>query len=233
MENVGDVIVFFEFLDQFLDRCALFVGHLFRVERNAFEFTADQFVVVILDVFLDFAVCFEAAIDDDFVLVCEYFVHAAVDQLQFQFVEVDAFDFRNFEDALVIEHEIHGTGGAQRSARLIEITTDIVGSGFDDHGDAERSVAFVDHFLVVGSVFRYGAFDSPLDVLFGHVRRLGILDQHTQTGVSPRVGSGRLDGDLNLLAQLGEGAGHVPPAFQLACFAVFECSSHMVVWFNF
>ena len=103
----------------------------------------------------------------------KYFVHAAVDQLQFQFVEVDAFDFRNFEDALVIEHEIHGTGGAQRSARLIEITADIgygagriVGSGFDDHGDAERSVAFVDHLLVVGSVFRYGAFDSPLDVLF-------------------------------------------------------------------
>ena len=57
VENVGDVIVFFEFLDQFLDRCALFVGHLFRVERNAFEFTADQFVVVILDVFLDFEMC--------------------------------------------------------------------------------------------------------------------------------------------------------------------------------
>ena len=41
-----------------------------------------------------------------------------------------------------------------------------------------------------------------------------------------------LDGDLDLFAQLGEGAGHVTPAFHFSRFAILKGSSHTIIVFS-
>lgn len=68
-------------------------------------------------------------------------------------------------------------------------------------------------------------------VLQIHVLGLGVLNQNAQAGVARRVGTSGLDGDLDLFAQLGEGAGHVTPAFHFSRFAILKGSSHKIIVF--
>ena len=138
------------------------------------------------------------------------------------------------EDAFMVEHESHAAAVAQRTAALVEIHADvghravgIVGRSLHEEGDAVRAVAFVDHLLVIGGILLGGTLDGTLDVLLGHVLGLGVLNQNAQAGVARRVGTSGLDGDLDLFAQLGEGAGHVTPAFHFSRFAILKGSSHM------
>ena len=94
-----------------------------------------------------------------------------------------------------------------------------------------RAVSLVDDLLVVGGILLRGTLDGALDVLFGHVLCLGILDQNAQAGIARGVGTSGFHGDFDLLTQLGEGAGHVPPALQFSRFAILKGSSHTMIIF--
>ena len=102
----------------------------------------------------------------------------------------------------------------------------VVGSGFDQYGDAVRSVSFVDDFLVVGLFLAGGFLDGAFNVVLGHVGRFGVLDGHAKAQVVAGVVSSFLDGHRDFLADAGESFAHVGPAFELGRFAVFECSTH-------
>ena len=104
-------------------------------------------------------------------------------------------------------------------------TVVVVGGCFNQDADAVGAVSFIYDFLVVFLVLFRGAFDCPFDVVLGHVLRLGRLDDGSQAGVGGRVAP-VLGCNRDFLAQAGEGAGHVAPAFEFAGFSIFECSSH-------
>ena len=169
-----------------------------------------------------------------FVFFREYFINTVVDQFQFEFVEVDALRSLDLEDRFAFEHEVEAAGGAQRTARFVKVAADVgyrtgvvVGGGFNHDGDPVGTVAVVLDLFVVGvGIFRDGPLDGSFHVLFGHVFRLGSLDQHTQTRVARRVGTSGFDGDHDLFAQTGESSGHIAPALEFTRLAEFESSSH-------
>ena len=139
----------------------------------------------------------------------------------------------------MVEQESDRTAVAQRAAALVEIhahighrTVGVVRGGLDQERDAVGAVSFVDHLLVIGGVLLGGTLDGALDILLGHVLGLGVLNQNAQAGIARRIGASGLDGDLDLLAQLGEGAGHMAPAFQFSRFAILKGSSHTIIVFS-
>lgn len=105
VEYVLNVFVLFEFVEEFLDGGTLFVGHFLEVVGDAFELGADDFVSVVLEVFLDVGVVFECSVENDFLFVGFDFVNAAVDELEFEFLDVHAFGGFDLEHALVVEEE--------------------------------------------------------------------------------------------------------------------------------
>ena len=82
----------------------------------------------------------------------------------------------------------------------------VIGQRLDDDGDAAGAVALVGDGLVVVRVA--GAerlVDGALDVVVGHIVRLGLGDDGGEAGVIRRVAAAALlDGDDDLLGDLGE-----------------------------
>ena len=233
MVNVRHIFVLFQFLDQFLDRSALLLGHLLRVGRDSLELPADNLVTVILQVLLNGSVRFERPVDHHFLTIDEHLVHAAIDQFEFQLFDIHPFFHRSFENALVIEHKRHRSRSPERTAELVEIaanvsygTRRIVGRRLDNHRDPERSVSFVHHLFVVAHLFRRGPFDRAFDVLFRHIGGFRILNQHSEVGITRRIRPSGLHGNRDFLSQFGKSTGHVAPSFQFACFSILKCSSH-------
>lgn len=95
------IVVLFKFFDEFFDGFALLGGNLFLVVWDTFKFPADDFVSFVFEERLDFVEGVVSAVDNDFlrsvfVFFGKYFVHAVVDEFEFEFVEVDilrGFDF--------------------------------------------------------------------------------------------------------------------------------------------
>ena len=142
------------------------------------------------------------------------------------------------EHALVLEQESHAAAVTQRTAATTEVHADIghravgvVRRRFHHDRNAVRAVSFVDHLLVVGRILLRGTLDRTFDILLGHVLRFGVLNQDAQAGVGGRIGTRRLDGYFDLLADLGKHPGHVPPTLQLARLAIFKRSSHSFLYF--
>ena len=167
------------------------------------------------------------------VLVVLEFVHAVVDELEFEVIEAYALLGGNLEDGLVVEQEGQRALGAQAAAELGEVGAHVgdgagvvVGGGLYEDGDAVGAVSLVVDLLVVAGVLVGGLLDSALDGVLGHVGGLGVLHQLAQARVHSGVGTAGLGGDGDFLAQTGKGTAHIAPAFQLAGFAEFKCSSH-------
>ena len=82
----------------------------------------------------------------------------------------------------------------------------VVGEHLDDDGDATGAVALVGD-LLVGDAFELAgaALDGALDVVGGHVLRLGRGDGAAQTGIAVGVSAAAgLGGDGDFLDQTGE-----------------------------
>ena len=177
------------------------------------------------------------------VLVLLQLVHAVVDELELEVVQAHAVLGDNLEDGLVVEQEGQRALCAQAAAELGEVGAHVgdgagvvVGGGLYEDGDAVGAVALVVDFLVVAGLFVGGFLDGALDGVLGHVGGLGVLHELTQTRVQVGVGTAGLGGDGDFLAQAGKGTAHIAPAFQLAGFAEFKCSSHsgylLFLWFG-
>ena len=117
------------------------------------------------------------------------------------------------DDALAVERPAHAALRAHALAELVEVVADlgrgalaVIGQRLDDDGDAAGAVALVGDGLVVVRVA--GAerlVDGALDVVVGHIVRLGLGDDGGEAGVIRRVAAAALlDGDDDLLGDLGE-----------------------------
>ena len=89
-----------------------------------------------------------------------------------------------------------------------------------------RAIAFVDDLLEVSEGLVGGLLDGALDILLRHLFGTGLGQKGAEAGVAGHVRSAVLDGDGDLLAKLGEDAGHVAPALHLPFLAEFKRSSH-------
>ena len=241
MVYVHHVVVLFEFLDQLLDRFAAFGVKLLHVGGDTHRLARDDLEALVVEPLLDGAERFVGGVNRDAVLLGVELVDPQVDHLQLQLLGIDTLGSAELEDALMVEQEAHRAAVAQRAAAFVKIhahvghgAVGVVGGRFDEERNAVRAVSLVDHLLVVGGILLGGPLDGPFDVLLGHVLGLGVLNQNAQAGVARRVGTSGLDGDLDLFAQLGEGAGHVTPAFHFSRFAILKGSSHkIIVFFGF
>ena len=250
MEDVLDVVVFLEFLEEFVEVDAVLGGEMFHLAvGEAVETCGHEFETLVLDVLLDVVEGGVFAVDvDDFlgvaVLVLEFvnedLFRAKVDQFEFEFLDVDVGAVLDLEDAFVVEHEGYAAGGAEAAAELVEVAADVghgavgvVGSGLHEDGHAVGAVALVHHFLVVGLVLVGGLLDGAFDIFLRHVLTAGCLQQGAEARVAGHVGSAVLDGDGDFLADLGEGLGHVAPTLELSLLAEFKCSSHGPDYFWF
>ena len=107
------------------------------------------------------------------------------------------------------------------------VASSVVGESVNKHSDAVRSVSLISNLLVVALVLAHSVFDSPFDIVLGHVLTLGIGDDSTQSRIVLWFRSAGLDSDSYLFAYLGKRAGHVSPSLQFCRFAIFKCSSHI------
>ncbi len=103
--------------------------------------------------------------------------------------------FVDRDDALFCEHPGDRTLGAEVAAVLGEGVANladrailVVGQDVDDDGDASGAVALVGD-LVVGEALELAgaALDGALDVIGGHVLRLGGEDGGAEAGIAVRV----------------------------------------------
>ena len=138
-----------------------------------------------------------------------------------------------FERAFVLEHEGYAAAVAQRTAAFVEVhphighrAVGVVRRSLHEESDTVRAVSFVNDLLVVGGILLGGALDRTLHFLLRDVLRLGVLDENAQPRVRRRIGTRGFHSDFDLLAELGERAGHMSPTLQFAGLTVFKCSSH-------
>ena len=118
------------------------------------------------------------------------------------------------DDALAVEGPGDAVCRAHVPAVLVEVVADlaggavaVIGHGLDDDGDALRAVAFVGDLLVVFGVARAERLvDRALDIVIGHVGRLGLGDHGRKLGVAAGVAAAAfLDRDYHFARDLGEG----------------------------
>ena len=89
---------------------------------------------------------------------------------------------------------------AEHVADLADGAVPVVGDRLDDHRGAAGAVALVGDFLVADARFLTGAAaDRALDVLGGHVGRLGVGDDRAQPRVHARVAAADAGGDGQFL----------------------------------
>ena len=227
------VVVLYLF-EQLRHRLLLFGAQFLRVGGDAFEFGAEYLEAVFFQIFLDGRIGCEVAVKYHGIFIFHHFVHAVVDEFQFEVVQRHAVLGGNLEHALVVEHEHHRAARAQRAAVLVEIAADVghraggvVRGGLHDDGDAPGAVTFVHHFLVVAFLLRGGLLDGAFHVFLRHVLLLGLLHEHAQAGIAVGVGAALAGRYRDLLTQLGKHAGHVAPTFQFRRFSIFKGSSHI------
>ena len=98
------------------------------------------------------------------------------------------------EDAHALELEGDAAGLGEVAAPLVEVGAEVrdgargvVGRGLDDHGDAVRRVAFVEHLFVGDGVLAGGALDRVLDLVLRHVDGARVLDRALQRRVRVRA----------------------------------------------
>ena len=98
--------------------------------------------------------------------------------------------------AVLVQQVAHLGGGAVA----------VVGEGVHDNGHAVGAVALVGHVLVgVGVAGAQGPVNGALDVVVGHVGRLGLGDDGGQAGVVVGVAAAAgLDRHDHLAGDLGE-----------------------------
>ena len=107
MVNVGYVIIFIQFVQNFINFCSLFRGLFFRIGRDTGEFSADDIVFFFFQVFLDISVSIERALEIDYsIFVFEDFIYLVVDYYQFEFIRIEIFRFIDFEYTLPVEHKV-------------------------------------------------------------------------------------------------------------------------------
>ena len=102
------------------------------------------------------------------------------------------------DNALLVKAPAHAAG-----------LTHVVGHGLDYDGDAARTVALVgDGLVVVRAAAAERLVDGALDVVIGHVGRLGLGNDGGEAGVVGRVAASALfDRDYHLAGYLGKGLG--------------------------
>ena len=84
----------------------------------------------------------------------------------------------------------------------------------------------INDFLDILGVFRGSPFNCRLDTVLRHVNAFGILNRRAKPRIPFGIGSAEFYCNGNFLPEFGERLGHFVPAFHLAHFAKFECSSH-------
>ena len=92
-----------------------------------------------------------------------------------------------------------------------------------------RPIALVCHLFIFALVFTHRVFDSPFDVIFGHILAFRVSDDGPKRRVVLWFGASCLYGNGNLFTYFCKRAGHVTPSFQFRSLAIFKCSSHRIV----
>ena len=78
-------------------------------------------------------------------------------------------------------------------AHLARGAVAVIGQRFHDHGDAAGTVAFVlQRLIIIRVAVARRFFDDALDVVVGHIVRLGFGDAVLQFGVGVRIGAAAL-----------------------------------------
>ena len=103
----------------------------------------------------------------------------------------------------------------------------VVGGAFDPDENAMGTFALVVDFLKIGSVFAFGAFDGFLDVVLGHVLRLGGGDGGTERGVGIGIWSAGFGCHRDGAPQLGKKFRHFVPTRFFGSSPIFKCSAHV------
>jgi hypothetical protein len=94
---------------------------------------------------------------------------------------------------------------AESRANLRGRAITVVGQGLDDYGDAAGAITLIADILVIVALAAARAFlDGALDIVLGHVSRLGRHDGGAQPVIGVRIAAPQPCGHGELAAQLGE-----------------------------
>ena len=105
----------------------------------------------------------------------------------------------------------------------------VIGKRVYEYGHTMRPIALVCHLFIFALVFTHRVFDSPFDVVFGHILAFRVSDDGPKRRVVLWFGASCLYGNGNLFTYLCKRAGHMAPSFQFRSLAIFKCSSHRIV----
>ena len=113
--NVLNVVILFDTLDELLDVSLCIALENLEVNvRKAGELSCDKLITIVLDPLLDSVEGCELTIKNDFhflvlVLLLEDLLHAVVDKLKLELLEIVWISRLHSEHALAVEHIVHAS----------------------------------------------------------------------------------------------------------------------------
>ena len=124
-----------------------------------------------------------------------------------QCILVNVILAENNDYTLILKHKGYAAALSQISAVFIEEMAHIgsgavtaVSSGFNDYGNAGRTVSLVHDLFVHNGVGATGLFNGTVDIIVGNIVGFCLCDQIAQLAVVIRIGTALTNRDSNLLA---------------------------------
>ena len=171
-----------------------------------------------------------------FFILIVFVFHAIINEVEYQFIHFQSVFLLESEHRLMVEKERKRAGSTQIAVELVENRANvahrsrrIVGECVYKYGHAMRPIPLVCHHFIFALVFTHRVFDSPFDVIFGHILAFRVGDDGPKCRVILWFGASCLYGNGNLFTYLCKRAGHMAPSFQFRSLAIFKCSSHRIV----
>ena len=115
MIYILNIIIFLESFYQFIQFYTVFGSDILKIYiRYSCKFCRNQFVSLFLDEFLDVVECGIFSVDVDFlvsvfILLFENLIGTVVDELKFEFFDVNRFFALHSEVTLVVEHVVNAS----------------------------------------------------------------------------------------------------------------------------
>ncbi len=227
-----DVVIVLQSVDKVVDFGQLFLGERLGIAGDSFEAGFGDFDAHFFHDGGEGAEGLVFAVNEAHVAFDFHFLQSGIHEFEFEFFKVHPGGVE-FDDALAVEHEFERAGVDKFAAVLVEGGADVgegtvgvLGGTFHEDEAAVGAFALVVDLGDVANVLTGSAFDRFVDVVLGHVLRLGVQDGGAEGGVGIRVRPSGFRGHRDGGGEFRENARHFPPTFLFGASSNFKCSSH-------
>ena len=155
-----------------------------------------------------------------FIIDIIFVFYAIIDQIEDEFVHIQAIFLLERKHALMVEQESERPHSPKVATKLIKDaanvadgTCSVIRQRINKDSNTMRSISFISHRLIVALVFTGRILYCALDIILGHVLALRIGYDGAKRRVVFRFRTSRFNSYGYLFSDLCKSSRHMPPAF--------------------